>query len=159
MPPQTMPRQTTPQATNRPAYGVPPELTLRSGTFFTVRTNEMLASNKNKAGDVFTATLAQPLIANGVVVAQRGQTVSGTVAETGKDKDGRHFIRLQVNSITAADGSQIPVQTQLASMAGRTTPGGFEAGTVVATTAVGAAVGGAAAWGTGAAIGAAPARW
>lgn len=114
----------------------------------------MLASNKSKPGDVFTATLTQPLIAGGVVVAERGQTVSGTVAETGKDKDGKHFIRLNLNSITAADGSQIPVETQLSSMQGRSTPGGVEAGTVVATTAVGAAIGGAAAWGTGAAIGA-----
>ena len=96
----------------------------------------------------------QPLIANGVVVAQRGQTVTGTVAETGKDKDGKHFIRLSLTSITAADGSQIPVQSRLTSMQGRSTPGGVEAGTVVATTAVGAAIGGAAAWGTGAAIGA-----
>ncbi len=149
-----MPPQTTPQAANRPPYGTPAALTLRPGTFFTVRINQMLASNKNKPGDVFTATLTQPLIAGGVVVAQRGQTVAGTIVETGKDKDGKHFIRLNLNSITAADGSQIPVQTQLSSMQGRSTPGGFEAGTVVATTAVGAAVGGAAAWGTGAAIGA-----
>jgi hypothetical protein len=153
-PPQRMPRQSMPQASNRASYGVPPEVTLKPGAFFTVRTNEMLTSNRNHAGDVFTATLAQPLIANGVVVAQRGQTVSGTVAETGKDKDGKHFIRLQLTSITTADGSQIPVQSQLSSIAGRTTPGGVEAGTVVTTTAVGAAIGGIAARGTGAAIGA-----
>lgn len=152
--PQNLPPQSQPQASNRPAYGVPPQLTLKQGTFFTVRTNEMLASNKNKPGDVFTATLIQPLVSNGVVVAQRGQTVTGTVAEVGKDKDGKHFIRLQLTSITTADGSQVPVQSQLSSMQGRTTPGGVEAGTVVATTAVGAAIGGAAAWGTGAAIGA-----
>ena len=152
--PQSAPPQAAPQPSSRPPYGVPPQLTLKPGTFFTVRINQMLASNKNKPGDIFTATLAQPLIANGVVVAQRGQTVAGTVAEVGKDKDGKHFIRLNLNSVTAADGSQIPVQTQLSSMQGRTTPGGIEAGTVVATTAVGAAVGGAAAWGTGAAAGA-----
>lgn len=154
MPQQSMPPQSMPQAGSRPGYGVPAVLTLRPGTFFTVRLNEGLASNHNKAGDVFTATLAQSLIAGGVVVAQRGQTVAGTVAEVGKDKDGKHFIRVAITSITAADGTQIPVQTQLSSMQGRTTPGGVEAGTVVATTAVGAAVGGVAAWGTGAAIGA-----
>lgn len=155
IPSQAMPPQTiAPQNQNRPAYGVPASIPIHQGTFFTVRTNQYLASDKNKPGDVFTATLAQPIIANGVVVAQRGQTVAGTVADIGKDKNGKHYIRLNLNSITAADGSQVPVQTQLTSMQGRTTPGGIEAGTVVATTAVGAAIGGAAAWGTGAAIGA-----
>lgn len=153
MAPQSMPPQTMPPA-NRPAYGVPATISVRPGTFFTIRLNQGLASNHNRAGDIFTGTLVQPLIAGGVVVAQRGQNVAGTVADIGKDKDGKHFIRLQVNSITAADGTQFPVQTQLSSMQGRTTPGGVEAGTVVATTAVGAAIGGAAAWGTGAAIGA-----
>ncbi len=152
--PQYLPPQSQPQASNRPAYGVPPQLTLKPGTFFTVRTNEMLASDKNRIGDVFTATLVQPLVSNGVVVAQRGQTVAGTVADVGKDKDGKRFIRLQLNSITTADGSQVPVQSHLSFMQGRTTPGGVEAGTVIGTTAVGAAIGGAAAWGTGAAIGA-----
>ena len=162
MPPQTMPPQTPDQAppyqasapANRPAYGLPPELTLRKGTFFTIRTNEPLQSNKNKAGDMFTATLMQPIIANGVVVAQRGQAVAGTVTEVGKDKDGKHFIRLNLSTLTLADGEQATVQTQLTSIQGRTTPGGVEAGTVVATTAVGAAIGGIAARGTGAAIGA-----
>lgn len=160
MPPQSMPAQSMPpqsmppQATNRPAYGVPATITVRPGTFFTIRLNQGLASNHNKAGDVFTGTLTQPLIAGGVVVAQRGQTVAGTIAEIGKDKDGKNFMRLNVTSITAADGTQFPVQTQLSSIQGGSTPGGVEAGTVVATTAVGAAIGGVAAWGTGAAIGA-----
>jgi hypothetical protein len=154
MPPQSMAPQTTPQAATRPPYGLPAQVTIKPGTFFTVRINQGLASNHNKAGDLFTATLTQPIIANGIVVAQRGQTVAGVVQEVGKDKDGKRFIRLSVTSITAADGTQVPVQTTLSSMQGRTTPGGIEAGTVVATTAVGAAVGGAAAWGTGAAVGA-----
>jgi hypothetical protein len=154
MPPQGMQQPGAPPAANRPAYAIPAEVTLKPGTFLTVRTNQMLASNKNHAGDIFTATLTQPLIANGVVIAQRGQTVAGVVAETGKEKDGKHFIRLQLNSITAADGTQIAVQSQLSSLAGRTTPGGMEAGAVVATTAVGAGIGGVAARGTGAAIGA-----
>ncbi len=147
-------RRSAPPASSRPAYGLPPELTVKSGTFFTVRTNEMLASNKNRIGDLFTATLTQPIISNGIVVAQRGQTVAGVVADTGKDKDGKHFIRLHLTTITAADGTQFPIQSQLTSIQGHTTPGGAEAGTIISTTAVGAAIGGVAAWGTGAAIGA-----
>ncbi len=35
--------------------------------------NEPLSSDHNVSGDTFTATLTQPLIANGYVVARRGQ--------------------------------------------------------------------------------------
>jgi hypothetical protein len=143
-----------PQASNRPPYGTPAQLTLRQGTFFTVRTNQMLSSSKNKSGDIFTATLTQPLIVGGIVVAYPGQEVAGIVNDTGRDKDGKRFIRLQLTSITAADGSQIPIHTQLTALRGPTTPGGVQAGTVIGTTAAGAAIGGIAAWGTGAAIGA-----
>jgi hypothetical protein len=142
-----------PQAANRTPYGVPAQLTLKPGTFFTVRTNTMLASNKNKVGDLFTATLVQPLVVDGIVVAQRGQTVVGRVAEAGK-KDGVHRLGLELTGITLADGSQVQVQSQLATSQGRTTPGGVQAGTIVGTTAVGAGIGAVAARGTGAAIGA-----
>ncbi len=64
------------------------------------------------------------------MVAQRGQTVAGVVADTGKDKDGKHFIRLHLTTITAADGTQFPIQSQLTSIQGHTTPGGAEAGTI-----------------------------
>jgi len=154
--PQQMPQQQQdPQVSNyRPPYGLPPVLTVRSGTFITVRLNQPLASNRNHGGDIFTATLAQPLIANGVVVAQRGQTVMGRVMATGKDKDGKHFIQLQLTGVTVADGTQLPVQSELTGVQGGRTPGEIQAGTIIGTTATGALIGGIAACGTGAAIGA-----
>jgi hypothetical protein len=129
-------------------------LTLKPGTFFTVRTNTMLASNKNKPGDLFTATLAQPLVVDGIVIAQRGQTVVGRVVDAGKGKDGAHFLKLELTGITLADGSQVPLQSQLATSTGRTTPAGAQAGAVVGTTAVGGGVGAVAGGGMGAGIGA-----
>src|ERR1700676_1667768 len=36
-----------------PPYGLPPELTIRPGTFITVRTNQPLSSDRNQEGDVF----------------------------------------------------------------------------------------------------------
>jgi hypothetical protein len=143
-----------PQASNRQPYGLPAQLTLKPGTFFTVRTNTMLASNKNKPGDLFTATLAQPLVVNGIVISQRGQTVVGRVVDAGKGKDGAHFLKLELTGITLADGSQLPMQSQLATTQGGTTPAGAQAGAVVGTTAVGAGVGAIAGGGTGAGIGA-----
>jgi hypothetical protein len=156
-PPQQQPAPgapAPPQASARPPYGLPAQLTLKPGTFFTVRTNTMLASNKSKSGDLFTATLVQPLVVNGVVIAQRGQTAMGRVVEAGKGKDGVHRLKLELTGITLADGSQVQVQSQLATSQGPATPAGVQAGTVVGTTAVGAAVGGIAGGGMGAGIGA-----
>ena len=154
-PQQDAPMQSAPpQANNRPAYGLPAQLTIKPGTYATIRVNEMLASNKNKVGDMFTGTLAQPLVVDGVVVAARGQSIVGRVAEVGKDKDGVHRLGLELTSIMLVDGTQAPLQSKLVTAQGRTTPGGAQAGTVVGTTAVGAVVGGVADRGTGAAIGA-----
>lgn len=38
-----------------------------------------LSSDHNQPGQVFTATLTEPLVANGFVVARHGQTVEGRV--------------------------------------------------------------------------------
>jgi len=139
----------------RPMYGLPRVLTLKSGAFVTVRINQALSSDHSHIGDTFTASLMQPVVIDGVVVAQRGQTVYGRVADVQKQKtDKPSFLRLQLNSLTAVDGSQVPITSQLVTRQGGSTPAGVQAGTVFGTTAVGAAIGGAAAWGTGAAIGA-----
>jgi len=59
----------------------PSALTVPAGTWITVRVNQPISSDHNQQGDVFSATLAQPIVVDGVVVAQRGQTVVGRVAE------------------------------------------------------------------------------
>ena len=63
---------------------VPPSLMLPVGTIITVETTEPLSSNHSKAGDTFVAVLHQPLVANGWVVARRGQTVIGRVTSAQK---------------------------------------------------------------------------
>ena len=138
-----------------PRYGVPPQLTVAPGTFVTVRVDQMLSSNHNQPGDVFSATLMQPLVVRGVVVAQRGQSVMGRVAEARKSDSGHDSrLGLELTSLTLADGTQVTVHSQLVARRGPTTPTGQQVGTVATTTAVGAAVGAAADWGRGAAIGA-----
>jgi len=146
-----------PPASSRPArppYGLPPQLTVPPGTFVTVRMNEALSSDRNQEGDLFTGTLMQPVVVNGVVVAQRGQTVLGRVAEATKAARGQGTSRLalQLTGLTLADGSQVNVQSQLVNRNGRTDVN-RDVGTVATTTAVGAAIGAAADWGRGAAIG------
>ena len=148
------PQQTMPPA-NRPSYGLPARLTLKPGTYVTVRINQFLSTDRNHVGDTFSASLMAPLIVDGVIVANRGQIGYGRVAELEKQHSDRASrLGLELAGITLADGTQAPVTSQLVAQQGRTTPGAVQAGTIVGTTAVGAAIGGAAAWGTGAAVGA-----
>ena len=138
-----------------PRYGLPPQLTIKPGTFVMVRVDQMLSSNRNQPGDVFSATLMQPVVVDGVVVAQRGQTVMGRVAEAQKSKAGHDSrLGLELTGLTLVDGTQATVRSQLVARRGPTTPRGQEVGTVATTTAVGATVGAVADWGRGAAIGA-----
>jgi len=143
------------QPVGPPASGIPARLTIPAGTFLTVRSNQMLSSDRSQVGDFFSATLNEPVVVDGIVVAQRGQTVSGRVAEVDKGSRTKNPARLgvQVTSLTAADGQQVPVQTLLAGRDGHFNTG-RDVGTVAATTGVGAVIGAAAGYGTGAAIGA-----
>ena len=138
-----------------PAYGLPAEVTIKPGTFVTVRMAQGLSSDRNQQGDIFTATLAQPIVVDGVVVAQRGQTVMGQVAEARKAgrAEGTSRLGLQLTGLTLADGNQVNVQSSLVNRNGQTSVGN-DVAAVGTTTAVGAAIGAAADWGRGAAIGA-----
>jgi hypothetical protein len=121
----------------------------------TIRVDQPLSSDHNQQNDFFSATLVQPVVVDGVVVAQRGQPVTGRVAEAKKAGrvEGTSRLALQLTGITLADGTQANVQTQLFQRNGSTSIGN-DVGAVATTTGVGAAIGAAADWGRGAAIGA-----
>jgi len=122
-------------AAARPAYGLPQQVTMKAGTYVTVRINEMLASNKSQVGDSFSGTLAQPIIVDGVVVAQRGQTIYGRVAQADKVKGDSH-LGVELTGITLADGEQPSVHSLLISRQGGMTPPGQQAGSIVGTAGV-----------------------
>ena len=138
-----------------PAEPVPPQLTIKPGTFVTVRVDQWLSSDRNQAGDAFSATLVKPIVVDGVIVAQRGQTVAGRVAEAQKAGrvEGVSRLGLQITELTLVDGQQLPVQSQLIMRTGGTSTG-RDAAAIGATTGVGAAAGAAAGGGVGAGIGA-----
>ena len=130
-------------------------LTIQPGTFVTVRINQPLSTDHNHEGDFFSATLAEPVVIDGIVVAQRGQTLAGRVSKV--DKGGRikgvSQLGIELTSLTAVDGQQVNLQTQLINRDAHSTAG-RDVAAVGTTTAVGAAIGAAADWGRGAAIGA-----
>ena len=154
--PPPMVNQQVPQRNDRPAYGLPPQVTLQPGTFVTVRINQPLSSDHNQPGDTFSASLAQPVVVDGVVIASRGGMVYGRVAEAQKaHSDRASRLALELTSMTLADGSQVNIRSQLVGRQGGSTPVGEQVGTVAGTTAIGAGIGAVADWGRGAAIGAA----
>lgn len=137
-------------------YNIPPQLTIRQGTYLTVRINQPLSSDRNHQGDAFSASLAKPLVVDGVVVAERGQTIGGRVAEAQKAGRAQGVSRLGIELIdlTLVDGQTVPIQTQLVTHAGPTSQG-RDAAAIVTTTGTGAAIGAAVNGGVGAGVGAA----
>ena len=141
------------------APAVPPTLRLPPGTVISVRATQWLSSDKNHPGDIFSATLDQPVVANGWVVARRGQTVMGRVdvAQRASQGNGVSRLGLEITELTLVDGEQIPVSTQMRQAAPAPysqTPPGRSAATIASTTAIGTIVGAAVGRGVGAAIGA-----
>ena len=140
-----------------PADPLPPSstLTLPAGIWITVRVDQPLSSDRNQSGDAFTATLAQPLVVNGRVIARRGQTVGGVVAQAEKAGrvKGTSRLGVELTEIGFVDGRQIQVKTRLMERRGDTSVG-RDVGAVGATTGIGAAIGAAADGGFGAGMGA-----
>jgi hypothetical protein len=135
---------------------VPPTLTVPARTVIQVRTNEWLSTDHNLPGDGFNASLAQPIVVDGWVVARRGQAVLGRVTMAQKASSSNHNtsqLGMQLSELTFVDGQLLPIQTQLVQSA--TGPDrGQQVGTVGATTGTGAIIGAIADGGPGAAIGA-----
>jgi hypothetical protein len=138
-----------------PQMALPSRLTIRQGTFVTVRMDQPLSSDRNQQGDAFAATLVRPVVVDGVVVAERGQALNGRVVEAQQAGRAKGVSRLavQLTDLRLVDGQQVPLQTQLISRSGPTSEG-RDAGAIATTTGMGAAIGAAADWGRGAAIGA-----
>lgn len=133
----------------------PHKVTVPAGTLLTVRLSESLSSEKNQAGDSFTASLDQPLVVDGFVIAERGSRLEGRILEA--EQAGRvrgvaslaiHLVRLHTS-----DGQDVRLQTEKFVKQGPTSTG-EDVKKVGAGAAIGAAIGAIAGGGKGAAIGA-----
>ncbi len=140
-----------PRQEARPA----PQIVLPAGAWITIRVNETLSSDHNQPGQVFRATLTEPLVANGFVVARRGQTVEGRISEVQKAGrvKGTSRLGIELTEIGLVDGQQMPVRTQLMEYAGGTS-NGRDATAIGTGAGLGAAVGAVADGGFGAGVGA-----
>jgi hypothetical protein len=143
------------QASPPPRYA-PATVTLPAGTWVTIRVNEPISSDHSQPGDAFTGTLLEPIVANGLLIARRGQTVSGIVSEAQKAGrvSGTSRLGLELTEIQLSDGRQVQVKTRLMERRGDTSYG-RDAAAIGTTTAAGAAIGAGVNGGVGAGVGAA----
>ena len=146
------------QAAPPPQYQAPSSgpITIPAGTWITVRVDQPLSSDHNKDGDYFRATIVQPVVINGLVIAPRGQSATGLVTEAKKagKVEGTSRLGLELTELGLADGRQLSVKTTLTERRGSTSYG-RDAAAIGATTATGAAIGAAVNGGVGAGVGAA----
>jgi hypothetical protein len=136
--------------------GGPNTTTLAEGTMMIVRLGEALSSQKNLTGDTFFATLDQPLVAGGFVIAEKGARVEGKIIEVDKAKGvgSSARISLELTQVNTSDGQRVHVQTSRFTKDGGERNHDKDAAKIGTGAIVGAVIGAAAGGGKGAAIGA-----
>jgi hypothetical protein len=109
----------------------------------TIRVNQALSSDQSQAGQPFSASLVKPIIVDGIVVADRGQTLEGRIAEAVKAGKVKGVSRLgfELTELTLVDGTQVPLRSQLITYQGPTSIG-RDATAVGTSAAIGAMIGG-----------------
>jgi hypothetical protein len=130
--------------------------TITEGTVIPVRLVESLSSETNQTGDSFMATLDQPIVIDGLVIAEKGGRVEGRVsnADRGGRVKGVQVISVELVNLTTSDGQRVELQTTPFEKLGE--KGVKEDAKKVGIGAgIGAAIGAIAGGGRGAAIGAA----
>lgn len=104
-----------PSPAEQAAAAVPPpplEITVPPGTFLLIRISETLDTSTAQTGQLFTATLATNLAAQGYVVARQGTTVYGQVVDVSSARRlfGKSKITLQLTQIVI-NGTAIGITT------------------------------------------------
>ncbi len=130
-------------------------ITVPAGTRILIRTVDAIDSSKQKAGLRFTATLETNLQAEDQVVAPRGTTIYGRLAQASSAgrMSGSSELTLELTDIVI-NGTAYPLLTSTYELKGKG-EGGNTAKKVVGGAGLGALIGGIAGGGKGAGIGAA----
>ncbi len=145
------------EVTPVPVAPAPPHVvTLKAGTMLRVRIGETISASARHAGDRFLATLEEPLVIDGFLIAARGARAEGQVVEAvpaGKVKGVAKLV-LELTRIYTTDGQWVALRTETWTKSGNTAKK-RDAAEVLGGGGLGALIGGMAGGGAGAAIGAA----
>lgn len=140
-----------------PAPPPPPKpVVLAEGTPIRVRTTNALSTKTAATGETFTATLEEPIVEDGKVIAAKGATVTGVVSNSdpGGRVKGVASLSVRLKSIELANGKTLDVSTSaVGRQAAKSTK--KDALKIGIGSGIGAAIGAIAGGGKGAAIGAA----
>ncbi len=134
----------------------PREAILSEDTQIIVRTASRISTKTNQPGQVFYATLEQPIVENDWVIAKKGAEIEGIVTECdpGGRVQGVARLAVQLRKLELADGRTVDIQTSVIRRQARTTKK-KDAQKIGIGAGIGAAIGAIAGGGKGAAIGAA----
>jgi hypothetical protein len=138
-----------------PPVRVPKTVTIPAGTLLSVRVDDHLSSSTTHSGDSFRASLDQPIVVDGAVIAERGAKVEGRVTESdpGGKVRGTATLQLELVRLNTSDGQRLRVQTEgFTKQAQKSTK--KDAAKIGIGAGLGAAIGAIAGGGKGAAIGA-----
>ena len=129
------------------------KVTVPAGTRILIRTIDPIDSSKQKTGYRFTASLETNLQVENKVVAPRGTTVYGRLAQASSagKMSGSSQLTLEMTDIVI-NGTSYPLLTSTYEIKGKG-EGKKTAGKVIGGAGLGAIIGGIAGGGTGAAIG------
>jgi hypothetical protein len=134
----------------------PPRVfTIRSGAQISIFTAKELSTKTVKDGDLFTASLARPIVDGDWVIAKRGATVQGVVvnSDPGGRVKGRASMTVKLRSLQLADGRTVDLSTSSYTKEAKGTKK-KDAMKIGIGAGIGAAIGARAGGGKGAAIGA-----
>lgn len=131
-------------------------MVLAAGTPLTVRIGETISAAHNQIGDNFLATLEQPLVIDGFIIAERGSRVEGRVtdAKPGGRGGGASHLEIALVRLSTSDGQRVRIRTEPYKKDGSGSSTGGDLAKIGAGAAIGAAIGAIAGGGKGAAIGA-----
>ena len=157
-PATSAPSASSPSLGPRPAATTPviaSTVMIPAGTRISVRTIDGIDSTKNHPGDRFQASLQEPLIVDGSVIAPKGTDVYGRLAESKKSGtfSGSSQLRLELTGIVV-NGHTVPLVTGDYELKGKS-KGASTAKRTAGGAAVGSIIGAIAGGGKGAGIGAA----
>jgi len=92
-----------------PVERIPNTVTLSANTRLVVRLAEAISTEKQGQGETFEATLDQPLVVDGFVIAERGARVEGRIAAL--ENSGRAHLELELLKLHTADGQRLNIRT------------------------------------------------
>jgi hypothetical protein len=130
-------------------------VTITAGTILRVRIGETISATHNKSGDGFLATLDQPLVVDGFIIAEKGSRLEGRVVEAepaGRARGASH-LGIELVKLSTSDGQHLQIRTAAYQKEGASSSGA-NAAKIGAGAAIGTVIGAVAGGGKGAAIGA-----